>query len=132
MFGTWIVRSLLDAVQTYLAIRIGEVGFGPIDTCILILALATALLSAFKLWRIGHREEREKRLYDALRGILVHRAERARTRRQPWYRRLGTTVAAAKIIGTAKQESLLAALGAAGIKGHDRLAGLIAGKVCGG
>jgi tight adherence protein C len=132
MFGTWIVRSPLDAVQTYLAIHIGRVRFGPIDAFILVLALATALLSAFKLWRIVHREEREKRLYDALRGTLMHRADPARTRRQPWYQRLGTSVAAAKVIGTAKQESLLAALGAAGIKGHDRLAGLIAGKACGG
>jgi tight adherence protein C len=132
MFTAWIVGSPLDAAQTYLAIRIGEVRFGPINTCILVLALATALLSAFKLWRIGHREEREQRLHDVLRGTLLHRAEPARIRRQPWYQRLGTTVAAAKIIGTAKQERLLAALSAAGIKGHDRLAGLIACKVCGG
>jgi tight adherence protein C len=132
MFATSIVRSPLDAVQTYLAIGIGGVRFGPINTCILILALATALLSAFKLWRIGHREERDKRLYDALGDTLLHRAQPTRTRRQPWYQRLGTTVATAKIIGTAKQASLLAALGAAGIKGQDRLAGLIAGKVCGG
>jgi len=132
MFGTRIVGLPFDAAQTYLAIRIGEVRFSPIETCILVIALATALLSAFKLWRIGHLEEREKRLHDALRSTLLYRTEPARTRRQPWYQRLGVAIAAAKIIGKAKQESLLAALSAAGIKGHDRLAGLIAGKVCGG
>src|SRR5208282_4829004 len=132
MFGTRIVGLPFDVARTYLAIRIGEVRFSSIETCILVIALATALLSAFKLWRIGHLEEREKRLHDALRSTLLHRTEPARTRRQPWYQRLGVAIAAAKIIGKAKQESLLAALSAAGIKGHDRLAGLIAGKVCGG
>jgi tight adherence protein C len=39
-------------------------------------------------------------------------------------------MASMKIIGTAKQKRLLAALLAAGIKGHDYLAGLIAAKVC--
>jgi tight adherence protein C len=130
MFGTLILP--LDAARTYLAIRIGEVRFSPIETCILVLALATGLLSAFKLWRIGHLEERENRLHDALRGTLPHRTQPARTPPQPWYQRLGTAVAAAKIISKAKQESLLAALSAAGINGHDRLAGLIAGKVCSG
>jgi len=52
--------------------------------------------------------------------------------RLPWYQRLGTKIASTKIIGTAEQKSLLAALVAAGIKGHGHLAALIAGKFCGG
>ena len=130
MFAALSIGSLAGTVQNYLAIRIGEVYFGPIDTCILVLALATALLSAFKLWRISHCEDREKHLFFALRGTPLHRAGPLRTRRPPWYQRLGTMVAATRIIGPAKQHSLLAALGSAGIEGHNRLAGLIAGKVC--
>ena len=130
MFAALSIGSLAGTVQNYLAIRIGEVYFGPIDTCILVLALAMALLSVFKLWRISHCEDREKHLFFALRGTPLHRAGPLRTRRPPWYQRLGTMVAATRIIGPAKQHSLLAALGAAGIEGHNRLAGLIAGKVC--
>ena len=130
MFAALSIGSLAGTVQNYLAIRIGEVYFGQIDTCILVLALAMALLSVFKLWRISHCEDREKHLFFALRGTPLHRAGPLRTRRPPWYQRLGTMVAATRIIGPAKQHSLLAALGSAGIEGHNRLAGLIAGKVC--
>ena len=126
------IASPTDIVQTYLAIRIGRIHFGALDTCILVLALAATLLSALRLWRIGEREDREKRLFQALRGDPLRRAEPVRPRCPPWYQRLGTKIASTKIIGTAKQESLLAALVAAGIKGHGHLAALIAGKVCGG
>jgi len=132
MFATLNITSPLDIVQTCLAIRIGEIHFGPLDTCILVLALAAALLSARSLWRIGEHEDREKRLLAALGSDPLHRAEPARMRHAPWYQWLGTKIAAAKIIGIAKQESLLGALVAAGIKGHGHLAALIGGKVCGG
>jgi tight adherence protein C len=123
---------LVNTLQNYLAIRVGEVRFGAIDTCLLVLALATAVLSLFKLWRIGLCEDRQRNLFAALRGALPHNAEPLRARRPPWHQWLGTMVAATGIIGTAKQHGLLAALSAAGIEGRDCLAGLIAGKVCGG
>ena len=63
-------------------------------------------------------------------GSTVQR--KSNTSRPPWYQRFGTKIAATRIIGTAKQESLLAALVAAGVKGHGHLAALIAAKVCGG
>jgi len=132
MFAMSSTGSLVDTLQNYLAIRIGEVCLGPIDICVLVLALVTALLSAFKLWRIGLCEDRERNLFAALRGPLLNFAEPMRVPRPPWYRWLGTMVAATGIIGTAKQHGLLAALGSAGIEGRDCLAGLIAGKVCGG
>jgi tight adherence protein C len=114
------------------AIRIGRIHLGSLDACVLALALGLATLSALNLWRIGEGEDREKRLLRALGGDWLHRAERERTQRPPWYQRLGTGIGATKIIGTAKQESLLAALIAAGIKGHGHLSALIAGKVCAG
>lgn len=105
---------------------------GSLETCVFALALSAALLSALGLWRIGEREDREKRLLQALRGDWSHRAQHERRQRPPWYQLLGIRIAATKIIGTAEQESLLAALGAAGIKGHGHLGALIAAKVCGG
>jgi tight adherence protein C len=130
MFATLNIEALVDILQTRLAIRIGEIHFGPLDICIVVLALAAALLSARSLWRIGEHEDREKRLLAALGGDPPHRAEPGRTRHAPWYQWLGTKIASAKIIGIAKQESLLRALVAAGIKGHGHLAALIGGKVC--
>ena len=124
--------SLIDLLQSYLAIRIGEMDIRPLSTCILGLALGVALLSAHKLWRIAEREDRESRLFKALRGEPHPRTRPERTRPTPWYQRLGTRIAATKIIGSAKQRSLLAALVAAGINGHGNLAALIAGKVCAG
>jgi tight adherence protein C len=126
------ITSPVDILQTYLAIRICRIHFGPQDTCILVLALAAALLSALNLWRIGEREDCEKRLFHALRGYRLRHAEPERKWRTPWYQRLGTKIASTKIIGTVKQKRLLAALVAAGIKGHGHLAALIAGKVCAG
>jgi tight adherence protein C len=119
-------------IETYLTVRLGVIHFGPVETSVIVLALAAALLSAFSLWRLGEREDREKHLLRALHPHPRHRAKQAREPRTPWYQQLGTKVAAAKIIGTAKQDSLLSALAAAGITGHGRLAALIASKVCAG
>ena len=132
MFAGLNTASLIDTIQTHFVMRIGKMYFGPLNTCILVLALAAALLSALKLWRIGEREDREKRLFQAVHGDSPARAEPERARPPPWYQRLGTQIASTKIIGPAKQRSLLAALVAAGINGHGHLATLIAGKVCGG
>jgi tight adherence protein C len=56
----------------------------------------------------------------------------AGTRQPPWYQQLGTQIAALKIVGTAKQQSLLAALVSAGFTGHGHLSALIGSKVCSG
>jgi tight adherence protein C len=117
-------------IETYLTLRLGEIHFGPLDTSIVVLSLAAALVSALNLWRIGTREDREKRLLGAMRRNLYHRKEAARIPRTPWYQRLGAKIAVTKIIGTTKQESLLSALVAAGIKGHGHLAALITAKFC--
>ena len=113
-------------------IHIGRLLFGPFNACIIVLALAIALLSAFALWRVGDREDRQKRLSQALRGHTLRSSDLLWKRRPPWYQQLGTQVASMKIIGTAKQQSLLATLVSAGMDGHGHLSALIAGKVCSG
>jgi tight adherence protein C len=132
MFIGFNPASLIDLVQAHFAIRVGKMYLGPLDCCVLVLALAAALLSALNLWRIGNGEDREKRLFHVLRRIPLRPADPLRIQRLPWYQRLGTKIASTKIIGTAEQKSLLAALVAAGIKGQGHLAALIAAKFCGG
>src|SRR5271156_3583722 len=133
MFGTPDFEALVNLGQTYLAIRIGEMRFGPLDTCILVLALSAALLAAFNLWRVAQCEDRQRRLLDSLHRAPLPGTESTRTpSRPPWYQRLGTAVAATRIIGAAGQKRLLASLLAAGVKGDGHLATLIAGKACSG
>jgi tight adherence protein C len=124
MSGT---ETLNETVSAYFRIRIGQAILGPIDTAILALAIAAALLSAFHLWRIGRREDRRDRL-TALRGGATNRTVRAE--RLNWYTRLGGIIAASPIIGMAEQQRLLAVLAASGIKAHDSLATFVASKVC--
>ena len=125
-------QAIVNILQTYLTIRIGEMQFGPLDTCIFILALGAALVSVLNLWRIAQHEDHQKRRFDALRRATLQSAESARAPHSPWYQRLGTMVAATQIIGTAEQKKMLATLVAAGVKGHGHLAALIAAKVCSG
>jgi tight adherence protein C len=115
--------------QNDLAIRIGEMEFGARDVCILVLAIAAASVSGLSLWRISQSEDRQKRLLDALRRAPYQSPEATRPPRLPWYQRFGILVAATKIISKAEQERLLAALVAAGIKGHGHLAALVAAKL---
>ena len=131
MFGTDF-KTLVNFGQTYLVIRIGEMRFSPLDTCILVLALSAALLAAFNLWRMAKCEDRQRRLLDSLHRASLPGTESTRTTRPRWYQQLGTTVAATRIIGAARQKRLLASLLAAGMKGDGHLATLIAGKACSG
>ena len=100
------------------------------DTCVLAIALTAAVLSALNLGRIAQSEGRQSRLLEALGRGPYHFAEPSRVPRLPWYQWLGATVAATRVIGTAAQERLLAALVAAGIKGHGHLAALLTAKLC--
>ena len=129
MSETFSIASLIDAARPYLAFRAGEVQLGALDTCILILALSGALASALNLWRIARREDFQDRLH-ALSSTTRSRAAPARPQRPPWYHRLGAAIAATPIIGMTEQRTLLSALAAAGIRGHGRLASLLAAKAC--
>jgi tight adherence protein C len=129
MSETFNIALLGETARNYFTLRAGEIQLGPLDTCILILALSGALASALNLWRIGRREDFQERL-DALRGTELARAEPARLRRPSWYQRLGTAIAVTPIVGTTEQRALLSALAAAGIRGHGRLASLLSAKAC--
>ena len=129
MSETFSITLLVDTARNYLTFHAGEIQLGPLDTCILILALSGAIASALNLWRIARREDFQERL-DALRGAEPPRPGPARPQRPSWPQRLGTAIAATPIIGTTEQRALLSALAAAGIRGHGRLASLLAAKAC--
>ena len=119
-------------IERSFTLHLGEMHFGSLETSIVVLALAAALVSALNLWRIGAHEDRERRLLGALGRNPHHGREAVRIPRTPWYQWLGAKIAVTKIIGTAKQERLLSALGAAGVRGHGHLSALIAAKFCTG
>jgi tight adherence protein C len=123
------IEYLASVADTYLAICIGEMQFRSPDTCVLAIALMAAALSALNLGRIAQSEGRQIRLLEALRRGPYHFAQPSGTPRLPWYQRLGATVATTRVIGTAAQDRLLAALVAAGIKGHGHLAALLTAKL---
>jgi tight adherence protein C len=123
------IEWLISIAHSHVAIRIGEMQFRSPDTCILAIALAAAVLSALNLGRIARSEDRQRRLLEALRRGPDHFGKPSRGPRLPWYQWLGATVAATRVVGTAAQERLLAALVAAGIKGHGHLAALLTAKL---
>jgi tight adherence protein C len=129
MSETFGIASLVDTARTYLTVHAGDVQLGVLDTCILILALSGAVVSALNLWRIARREDFQDRLH-SLSGTAPSSAGAARPQRSSWYHWLGTAVAETPIIGTTEQRALLSALAAAGIRGHGRLATLLAAKAC--
>src|SRR5438270_2211377 len=123
-------ERMASAADTYLAVGIGEMQFKSTDIFILVIALTAAALAALNLGRIAQSEGRQRRLLEALgRGPDLF-AQPSPAPRLAWYQWLGTTVAATRVIGTAAQERLLAALVAAGIKGHGHLAALLTAKLC--
>lgn len=106
----------------------GGISFSPVETCILVIAIATALLSMFNLWRISREEDRLERL-EALRGTTP-RITRTRRRLRPrGFERLGSIVAASRLVGKAEQQRLLAILNAVGIREQGDLARFVASKV---
>jgi tight adherence protein C len=131
MSGT-SVEAPSGITETPLAIHIGEMQFGPLEGCILGLALAAILTSGLKLWRLAQSEDRQQLLLEALRGDPHDDRETSPTQRLTWYQRFGAVVAASQVIGTAGQQALLAALMAAGVRGHGHLAATVAAKVCAG
>ena len=124
------VEGLAQLLKTYLTLQIGPVTLDPIETLIFAIAVAALLLSAFNLWRIGGREERQARLA-ALRAA-TYDSEDIGNVRPPWYRRLGGRVAASPVVGASERQRLLRLLTAAGISRQGRLATFVAAKVCTG
>jgi tight adherence protein C len=93
---------------------------------IVAAALVVAGLTGLHRWRIAERERVQQLRLDGFRGAIPTEA-----RHLPWYRQLGSRIAASPIVGTIEQQRLLKLLAAAGIKGRGSLANFIAMKVCG-
>jgi tight adherence protein C len=96
-----------------------------IENCVLIAALATASWFGIKRWQIANRDRTQRLRLDAFRGAVLVQGG------VPWYRRLGSSIAASPIIGTVEQQRLLKLLAAAGVRRRGNLANFIALKVSG-
>ena len=73
-------ESLAQAAASYLTLHLGPITLGPVETSIVVMALAAALLSGFNLWRIGRREERMARLAALRVGVRDPEQEAGETR----------------------------------------------------
>ena len=109
---------------------VGGISWGPVETCILALAIATAVLSAVNLWRIAQDENRQDRLA-TMHGAGFRRPDMAWAQPRSLFHRFGMLLAASRIINISEQHKLLEVLATAGIKGHGDLATFIASKACG-
>jgi tight adherence protein C len=92
---------------------------------VLVAATAATVLFGFKRWRIAERDRLQRVRLDTFRGAVPMQAGDV-----PWYRRLGSSIAASPIIGTVEQQRLLRLLAAAGIRNRGNLANFIVLKVC--
>jgi tight adherence protein C len=91
----------------------------------LLVAVATAVVSGFRLFRITRREATQQLRLEAFRGTVDHiQASDAR-----WYRQFANLIAASPILGVVEQQRLIKLLAAAGIKDRTSLANFIAIKV---
>jgi tight adherence protein C len=93
---------------------------------VLLAAVTAAALTGFHRWRIANRDRVQRLRLDGFRG-----AAPVQTGGVPWYRQLGSSIAASPIIGIVEQQRLLKLLAAAGIRGRGNLANFIALKACG-
>jgi tight adherence protein C len=96
------------------------------EILVLVVALAATVLFGLQRWRIADRDRTQRLRLDGFRGAIP-----VQSGHLPWYRRLGSSIAASPIIGTVEQQRLLKLLAAAGIKSRGNLANFIALKVCG-
>jgi tight adherence protein C len=93
---------------------------------LLASAVFAAACTGLKRWRIADRDRLQRSRLDEFRGAVPVQAGG-----MPWYRQLGSSIAASPFIGVVEQQRLLKLLAAAGIKRHGSLANFIATKVCG-
>jgi tight adherence protein C len=97
-------------------VRIAGFEFGPVETILLVVAIATALVSAVELIRLPLRESIRERVAD-LRRAMVESGGMVRAARIPWYVQVGAVLAKSPLVGTAEQRRLSAKLALAGIVG---------------
>jgi tight adherence protein C len=97
-----------------------------IEISVLAAAIAITIISGPYRWRIADRDRAQRLRLDGFRGEVPVQAAGI-----PWYRRLGSSIAASPLIGVVEQQRLLKLLASAGIKGRGNLANFITMKVCG-
>jgi tight adherence protein C len=95
------------------------------EVWILVAATVATILFGFKRWRIADRDRLQRVRLDEFRGVVSRQVADI-----PWYRRLGSSIAASPIIGVVEQQRLLKLLAAAGIRDRGNLANFIAVKIC--
>jgi len=99
--------------------------FGSLDTILLVVAVATAIVSLVELIRLSSRDRMVQRVAN-LRGAIVARAGALRTPRVPWYDHIGAILAKSPLVGSSEQRRLAAKLALAGIGGPGRVPTFIA------
>jgi tight adherence protein C len=98
-----------------------------VEIWVLVAATAATILFGLKRWQIANRDRMQRLRLDGFRGAVPEQIGD-----MPWYRQLGSSIAASPIIGIVEQQRLLKLLAAAGIRGRGNLANFIALKVCAG
>jgi tight adherence protein C len=96
------------------------------EISVLIAAIGATILTGLYRGRISERDRVQQLRLDGFRGAVPVQAGGV-----PWYRQLGSSIAASPLIGFVEQQRLLKLLAMAGIKGRGSLANFIAMKVCG-
>jgi tight adherence protein C len=103
-------------------------GFSYALETLFVVAVAAALLTGYRVWKIAQQEEAQRARLEAFRGAVRDTAQQ--TSHLPWHRRLGLAIAGSSIVGTVEQQRLLKLLRAAGIKSRTSLASFIALRIC--
>ena len=112
---------MTDLSNFTFGLRISVFQFGALETVLLVLAVATALVSLFELLRLSDRDELQARVA-AIGRTLVEGAGSGSQRRSRWFHRLGAGIANSFLVGEAEQRRLTVKLAEAGIGGPGRLA----------
>jgi tight adherence protein C len=120
------ILSQLDLANLGFQLSLGPLVFGPIETVLLVVSLAMALLSLTELFAVIRREIVQRRI-EALRDRTFE--EEDATKGEWWFHHLGALVAASPFIGATERRKMLEALAAAGIKGRGRLSLFVAIKL---
>ena len=93
--------------------------FGAIETVLLVVSVAAALVSLVEVIRLSFRE-RDRERVARLHGAIVERTVLERAAQMPWYDRLGAILAKSPLVGASEQRRLAAKLALAGIGGPGR------------
>lgn len=113
------------AAGIQLGLRFGGFEFAPLETLLLVVSLATALVSGAELVHLLSRDRLQQRVA-ALRGAMVTRTETTRRGRLRWFGQLGAVIASSPLVGETERQRLTTKLAAAGFGGRGRLATFIA------